>query len=297
MNTYRKLLSIVATGQDQDAALIQSVNLARQCEAELRLLSYDEPESPVSDSQAWLDATLDRLTQAGIRVSGRRLDGSPEQDAMLAEVRLQNPDLAIKQLRRESGLRRLFFTPADWHLASHSPCPFWLVGEDFITPPRHALAAVDIGGNTTDDALNHYVIVEARRLARTFAADLHLAHVCEPVIDVPEDAALQVLGTPPTMALDIHKLHEERFARIADDHDVPASQRHLGFGRIDQVLEELGEQLDAELIVAGSHDRSRLQRFLIGSVSADLISHARHSILVVSTVAVDTARETASSRS
>ncbi|HEY9900049.1 MAG TPA: universal stress protein, partial [Pantanalinema sp.] len=48
----------------------------------------------------------------------------------------------------------------------------------------------------------------------------------------------------------------------------------------DMILDE-AEKLKADLIIVGSHGRTGLQRFLLGSVSSAIVSHAACSVLVV----------------
>ncbi|MNL45759.1 Universal stress protein F [compost metagenome] len=48
----------------------------------------------------------------------------------------------------------------------------------------------------------------------------------------------------------------------------------------DMILDE-ADKLKADLIIVGSHGRTGLQRFLLGSVSSAVVNHATCSVLVV----------------
>ncbi|MDB5971689.1 MAG: universal stress protein [Hydrocarboniphaga sp.] len=283
MPPYSKLLVIVRTGHSDCAALAQGTALAEKTGAQLLLRAFDDTAAPLpaDTANAWLDTTLARLISMGVKASGERIARQPAQEAMLADIEALQPDLVIKELRRESVLRRLFFTPEDWFLARRSPRPLLVVGEGSAALPTRIVAAVDIATMDGEDLLNQRIVDEARSLAEQTGAELHLAHVYEPVIDVPEDATMQVMGTSPAMIEELSKLHRERFAAIADHFGIAEPQRHLAIGRTDLALEDLCQQIGAQTLVTGSHDRSGLERFLMGHTSEVLLSHARQNVLVV----------------
>jgi universal stress protein E len=280
---YSKLLVIVRTGHSDCAALAHGAALAEKSGARLLLRAFDDTSEPLpaETATAWLDTTLARLSASGVNVSGELIARQPVQEAMLADIEALQPDLVIKELRRESVLRRLFFTPEDWFLARRSPLPLLVVGEGSAALPTRIVAAVDIATLDGDDLLNQRIVEAARRLAAPTGAELHLAHVFEPVVDVPEDSTLQVMGTSPVLVEELHKLHRERFAAIGERFGVAEELRHLVIGRTDLALEDLCDQIGAETLVTGSHDRRRLERFLMGSTSEVLLSHAKQNVLVV----------------
>jgi universal stress protein E len=288
-NPYSKLLVIVRTGHSDCAALAHASALAEKTGATLLLRAFDDATEPLpaETATAWLSTTLARLASGGIQVSGELIARKPIHEAMLADIEALQPDLVIKELRRESALSRLLFTPEDWFLARRSPLPLLVVGEGSPDLPTRIVAAVDIATADGEDLLNQRIVEQARSLARQTGAELHLAHVFEPVIDVPEDATMQVMGTSPALIEELQALHRERFKLIADQLGVAEARRHLAVGRTDLALEDLCERIGAQTLVTGSHDRRRLERFLIGSTSEVLLSHARQNVLVVKAAPFD----------
>ena len=286
---YSKLLVIVRTGHSDCAALAHGAALAEKTGASLLLRAFDDNTAPLpaETATAWLATTLSRLSASGLRVNGELIARQPTAEAMVADIEALQPDLVIKELRRESVLRRLFFTPEDWFLARRSPKPLLVIGEGPATLPTRLIAAVDITATDGEDLLNQRIVDEAQRLADQTGAELHLAHVFEPVVDMPEDGMLQVMGTSPVVLEELQKLHRERFAEIAGRFGVPEERRHLAMGRADVALEDLCERLGAQTVVTGRHDRRGLERFLMGSTSEVLLSHARQNVLVVKAAPFD----------
>lgn len=283
LTPYSKLLVIVRTGHSDCAALAQGTALAGRTGAHLLLRAFDDAAEPLpaETATAWLAVTLGRLSNAGVHASGELIARQPIQEAMLADIEALQPDLVIKELRRESVLRRLFLTPEDGFLARRSPRPLLVVGEGSAELPTRIVAAVDIAALDGEDELNRRVIDAARDLAAQTGAELHLAHVFEPVLDVTDEATLQGMGTSPALIDELQTLHRDRFAVIGERYGVPEPQRHLAVGRIDLALEDLCERIGAQTVVTGIHDRSGLERLLMGSTSETLLSHAKQNVLVV----------------
>jgi nucleotide-binding universal stress UspA family protein len=68
---------------------------------------------------------------------------------------------------------------------------------------------------------------------------------------------------------------------------VAEERRHLALGRADVALEDLCQRLGAQTVVTGRHDRRGLERFLMGSTSEVLLSHARQNVLVIKAAPFD----------
>jgi nucleotide-binding universal stress UspA family protein len=60
-----------------------------------------------------------------------------------------------------------------------------------------------------------------------------------------------------------------------------AKDAHLAFGKPDQEIVRLGEELEAGMIVVGSRGLGGLDRALLGSVSDSVVRHAQGPVLAV----------------
>ena len=52
-------------------------------------------------------------------------------------------------------------------------------------------------------------------------------------------------------------------------------------GDPETAITDYAKKWGADLIVVGSHDRSRVERFLLGSVSESIVKHAPCSVLII----------------
>jgi hypothetical protein len=84
-----------------------------------------------------------------------------------------------------------------------------------------------------------------------------------------------------------------RFSNLTDDvraklgrlaAELPASVKrialHVRLGKADVEIAQLASDLDADMVVVGSHSHTALERLLLGSVSASLVQNAPCPVLV-----------------
>jgi nucleotide-binding universal stress UspA family protein len=120
------------------------------------------------------------------------------------------------------------------------------------------LAAID-GTDASDD-----VARTAAMLTQTLAgAELHFVHVLDPTAGVARANGL----------LD-KTLYEarERFGTSA--------QEHVASGPPAREIVSLAARLGADLVVVGPHRKTATQRLILGSVSEEVVRHARCAVLV-----------------
>jgi nucleotide-binding universal stress UspA family protein len=123
---------------------------------------------------------------------------------------------------------------------------------------------------------------EALRIGISFAkgaskAELHVAHVVSP------PAVTSELG--PTVALEgLLDDARERIATRLERARLPPSIRataHVSLGDAGRELPELAQELQADLIILGTHGRKGLQRMLLGSVAEQVVRRAPCSVMCV----------------
>lgn len=80
----------------------------------------------------------------------------------------------------------------------------------------------------------------------------------------------------------ILKLTSQKITEIIGNEKVSVSTEML-FGSPDSRIVEAAENMNATLIVVGSHGYNRWERLLLGSISDSVVHHAHCSVLVVRT--------------
>jgi len=133
------------------------------------------------------------------------------------------------------------------------------------------LLAVDL----SDEA--DQVAARAAGLAAAHGAQLHVAHVIEPLSfayggDIPIDFS--------TIQEEIQKQAENQLQGLCSRLNIPAARLHLVMGRPENEIHALAKSLPADLIVVGSHGRHGLA-LLLGSTANGVLHGATCDVLAV----------------
>lgn len=119
-------------------------------------------------------------------------------------------------------------------------------------------------------------------LASTYHAELVVLHVAERLVDVVPVAA----GVPP-IEMDLEaepsesareRLEEWAEERLADDLNF---RIELVDGDAAEMIVEVADEQDADIVVLGTQGHSRVERFLIGSVTEKVLRRAHCPVLAV----------------
>jgi nucleotide-binding universal stress UspA family protein len=141
------------------------------------------------------------------------------------------------------------------------------------TKPFHVVAALDL------DATARPTWAAATALLGMPGAELSLLHVVGAGgRDVRRDAA-----DAAALMSEGHRGVQELLARELGDASNPLRERidvYVGLGDPAQQIIQLAVDLEADLIVLGTHERRGLERLVLGSVSSEVFRHAPCSVLV-----------------
>jgi len=141
---------------------------------------------------------------------------------------------------------------------------------------KHILAALD--GSPRAAA----VLQDAALLASRTAATLHLCHAVNVPLGLPADALS--LGSDDLQARLIAHGQQELALRVEELQPTVTpilwGERVVRIGRPAQVIVDIAAELEADLIVIGSHGFDVLDRVL-GTTAARVVNHAQCSVLVV----------------
>ena len=136
---------------------------------------------------------------------------------------------------------------------------------------KKILVAVDLGETSAG------VIDKAHKLALGQGAQIHVLHAVEPLSityggDIPMDFS--------SIQDEIYEQAREQLSRLCAAKAIPESQRHLVVGRPENEIAATASDLNADLIVVGSHARFGLA-LLLGSTADGVLHHAKCDVLAV----------------
>ncbi|MFA0811971.1 universal stress protein [Microbulbifer epialgicus] len=121
------------------------------------------------------------------------------------------------------------------------------------------------------------VLEKAASLARAFEAEVSLVHAIEPLTfayggDIPMDLS-EVQDQLQNQA-------KEQLQKAALALNIPAERQHVILGQPSSEIHRLAKELEADLIVIGSHGRHGLA-LLLGSTANGVLHGAKCDVLAV----------------
>ena len=139
---------------------------------------------------------------------------------------------------------------------------------------KRILLALDL--KPEDD---EHVSNQAITLAGAEGAEVNLIHVVEPIYSY---------GIPPgteskfdQWQTELESSAKEQMERIGQKLAVPPERQYIAVGQIKRQLLRTAEQVDADLIVVGSHARYGLSALFMGDTADDMLHSANCDVLVV----------------
>lgn len=181
-------------------------------------------------------------------------------------------DLIVMATHGRRGVDHALIGSIAEAVVRRAPCPVLSVrptAEHTETSPRRILVPVDLSEHARS-ALAH-----ARELAEESGAEIHLLHVVQAF---PDYGTAEMPPVPETLSEEERREIEGTLREIADEvlgDDLPVTLHvHEIFGNPALVVLDLAKQFDVDLIVLGSHGRSGIRRFWLGSVTEKVVQLA-----------------------
>jgi nucleotide-binding universal stress UspA family protein len=297
MTTIQRIACAIDFSESSHQAMRTAAHLARERGAELVLLhAWEDPTVVAVDvttptfrtqvkqaAEGGLEQALrDTRALGKVAATVRLVEGTPWQ--AIVEVAERDPTiglLVVGTLGR-TGIKRAVLGSVAEQIVRHAPCPVLVVRRGSEPRPyRHVLVPVDFS--------------QSSRAAMRFAAELvtgdariTLVHVLE----VPTSYHGELNPPEALAAIDRRgaSLLEEFVGELrglttatVDTHTRVGSPVH-------QVLAMVEHDPTYDLVVTGSHGRTGVGRFLLGSVAERLVRHAPAPVVVVHQRAVEPAR-------
>ena len=297
----RKLLVVCEPGGGPSPAVATAASLARSTGASVDLWAFDHSEAIallglvdragmerardafVLKRREAVQRRADTLRASGILASGDAAWCRPVHEEMLRRIALLRPDLVIKDAKHEPVLlKRMLFTPTDWHLMRRCPVPLLLVQAGAAPRPRAIVAAIDPGTGEPDAAdLNHRIVDAATAIARESGAQLHLAFVQAPMTDVAAAIGIAPASVSADAVTQMQAMRTRAFDALARHHGIAPGRCHVIPGAVGPAIAQFAVQSSADLIVVGTTHRKPLERWVLGSAAEQILDYAPCSVLVV----------------
>lgn len=247
----------------------------------IHVIEQSAEAEELSERAAQLESEANALRVNGLEVEECLVVGRPH-DVLITKATEQRAKLVVVgAVGRTAGL---FTGSVAQKTAENSPIPtlvvrcgsrirYWLRGKR----PLRVLLGYDFS-SAGDAALR-----SVRQLAQLGPTDLTVFHVDWP----PEERQKLGLHGPTSLTRNDPEVQQKLEAELATKTSkVLQELKHKmrvspGWGRTDTYLTTTAAEINADLLVLGSHQRHGFERFRLGSVSRAVLRNASVSVLIV----------------
>jgi len=298
MEKYQKILAVIDPNTDDQKALKRAIELARLTNARITafltifdfsyemttMLSSDEREimrqSVINDRINSLQKIIDEVDHTDIEITSEVVWHNRPFEPIIEHVLNENYDIVIKGTHEHDKLKSVIFTPTDWHVLRKCPCPVLLVKDHNWPANGNIVAALNVGSDEEDhQSLNKKITEEACGLAQLIGSNVHLVN--------------SFPGTPVNIAIEIPEFnaneynktmlnhHQSAMDNHANSYGIDAKHTHVKEGLPQDVIEDVANELDAELVVLGTIGRTGLSATFIGNTAEHVIDKLNCDLLAL----------------
>ncbi len=280
--SYSNILVPINIYEDYHHILNSAEQIADKYNASLTLLMVlDTPFELVPMANDYQKALEDEAIKA-LKVATERLKiksantaiaaGTPHNE-IIAHAKKNSNDLIVIGSHGKHGIKLILGSTSNAVL-HHSPCDVLTVNlQEKQSPSAVKYKNIVIATDMSPD--NDYLTETAKGVSEKFDANLN-------AINVQSDPAVVVstYGIAPDMHTEIFEQAKKQLESWARDHGI-SGQAKCSMGNSSQEVINFSSELPDSLIVVGSHHKSAIGRFFLGSTANAILHYAKQDVLVV----------------
>ncbi|HET7478048.1 MAG TPA: universal stress protein [Rubrobacteraceae bacterium] len=286
---------------ESERAVRMAVTLSDRLDSELHVLHvghipnvYTAPEATIvdpefhekmreigeRDAREQMREELEKIEKMGGRVADHHVEVGRTDARIVAVAEEIGAGLVVVGSRGLGPLRRALLGSVSQSVVRHAHGPVLVVRDggmerDYL--PGRVLLALD-GSREAAAAARAAV-----QIAGATASELHLLFVLHNDLGMPPAHVLTSERSEAILHQARHDARQfiDRQAENLEAEGAKVKDAHLAFGRADEEIVRLSEELEAGLIVMGSRGLEGVRRSLLGSVSDSVVRHAHCPVLIV----------------
>ena len=290
MLSIRHILWPTDFSSGAERAFPYAVALASWHEAELHVLSVQEPEAVDADGSQSRPLSQDALTRLlvddgeppqhvdldtlSVVQEQRKGDSAPETIVSYADE--HDMDLVVAGTHGRRGLRRLLIGSVAEEVLRTAPCPVLTVRDEDDSTPAWVVRNILVPIDFSDASLN--ALRHAKQLALTHGAQITLLHAVEEVV-YPSAYGIEPANLPGPQVIDRVEENLADLARTEIGYEHVVVQANLGYAP--STILDYTQEHEVDLITIATHGRSGLKRMLLGSVTERVVRRAPAPAFVV----------------
>ena len=286
-----KILLAVDPPGESDATIAEVAARPWPPNSSIEVLSVVEPshvwdvpsliEGLEEAARGTAEEAAERLRSAGLSITANVLVGDAEA-VIVDRARETAAELIIVGSRGSGGMTRFVLGSVAGAVARFAPCSVEIVrASEPVKPPHPAMKILLATDGSACSQLAAQSIVQRPWPAGSSIRALSVAEISVPLLELPyfvPHAMEKLRGEAMERAEQAEMAAEEILANSGLEESGTVA---VPTGTPKEVILQNAEEWGADLIVCGSHGRRGLSRFLLGSVSAAVATHARCSVEII----------------
>jgi len=230
-----------------------------------------------------LDKQIKKICPNDFEKIERQILFGPVVETLLDKIETENIELAVLGTKGHSKFEHLYMGSITEKMAQLSPVPVLAVKDDKVHTPDTLLVALDLNYDARE-------LFWAKKIAKTFNSKIHLAHVVSPEISDNDFIQQEIERSKVQCIEDIldlgEKLAKEELELASKELQKEQIDSSWSVAKTDssspaKSLLKLIEENPTDLLVIGTHGRSGITKWLMGSVAESLIRKAPTSMLIM----------------
>lgn len=235
-------------------------------------IGADAIDALEAEGEEYVSAAVDRAGERGVDAEGAVVQGDPHA-AIVDDAASRDADLVVMATRGRRRLQRYLLGSTTERVVRRSEVPVLTVRPDdrVVYPYGNVLVPTD-GSDPATAAIEH-----ASGVATAAGATLHLLSVVDTAgfgFDVRSDVAIDRFEEAAREAI-------EEGTETAGETGSADVTTAIEYGSIGRKIEEYVDEHGVDLVVVGTHGRTGVDRYLLGSVTEKLIRTASVPVVTV----------------
>lgn len=293
---WKKVLAPIDFSEASIHALPYAIGVCREMKASLSLVhvvptifppdsshigAVVEEKRLLKDAKLFLENFREKQMPHSISGTNIVLAGSAWHE-ITELARTDEFDLIVIGTHGHTALKHLWLGSTAENVVRHAPCPVLTVRDQpvpIFMPGVNPIRAHRILVPTDFSELSLKAVEAAVVLAKRFNAEVELVHVLEPP-PFPEFGYAHI----PIKEGGLRHAAEAKFEKLRER--IPALKELVKYtpvrtGNAPYEIVQTARQLNADLIVIGTHGRTGLKRLALGSTAEKVVRHAHCPVLVL----------------
>ncbi len=298
MFNLKHVLAIVDFRQKRHFALPRAIELAHQfgCEVTVTANTYESfldfiptssaidreqiKQEAIEQNDARLKALVTEQDVAGLKINYRTIWNASFHQGLSEYINEQSFDLVLKTAHSHNAIKKLMFTPTDWHLLRDTRTNILFVKEGKWPDNSIILGAINVEDDKEHQALNRKIISMTAELAKSCNSKSSILNVFPwPMVHVQK---FKHMFDKDDLFLTIKADHETKVLKAVEDVTKISGKVIVAEGlEPEETIPQLVQSMHAPLLVMGTVGRKGLGAAMIGNMAERILDELQCEVLTV----------------